>query len=70
MVKSDFVWGARANGTISSYDTVYVGKMDFLIQKLIQLFLNLYGGKKRQDVKMGYVDASRRQLQSVLKIRV
>ena len=59
-----------------SYGTVYANKMDFLVQKSIQLFLkkkfrptgfphNL-AKNDRHDLKMGYIDASRgsrRQLQ-------
>jgi hypothetical protein len=67
-------WGGVG---IKSHGTVYVGKMNFLVQKS-------YGGSygefsepgfphncaknDRQELKMGCIDASRRQLQSVLKI--
>ena len=60
--------------------------MDLLVQISISLFLQSYGGSysefselgghhnfaknDRQDLKMGCIDASRRQLQSVLKIAV
>ena len=32
MVNPKFVWGAQAYTTISSYGTVYAGKMDFMVQ--------------------------------------
>ena len=60
--------------------------MKILVQISIQLFSKSYGGlygefsepdfphnftkNDRQELKMGCIDASRRQLQSVLKIRV
>jgi hypothetical protein len=60
--------------------------MDLLVQISISLFLKSYGGSygefsepgfqhncaknDRHDLKMGCIDASRRQLQSVLKIGV
>ena len=64
-----------------------LGKMDFLVQISISLFLKSYGesyyGKfsepgfphnfvknGRQDLNIGCIDASRRRLQSVLKIGV
>jgi hypothetical protein len=86
MINLEFVWGARAYITISSYGTVHAGKMHFLVQISIWLFLKSYGESygeffepgfpynfarnDRQNLKMDCVDASRHQLRSVLKIRL
>ena len=68
------------------YGTVCATKMEILVQISIYLYLKSYGDlhgefsepgfphnfakNDRQELKMGCIDAPRRQLQSVLKIKV
>ena len=41
-----------------------------MVKFLIPGFLHKFTKNKLRDIKMGYIDASRRQLQYVLKFRV
>ena len=83
---SFFVWAVFRVTHVSTVTTVRSRKIISPIPKLKFWNRSLYGGlygkpllpgfpynftkNNRRDLKMGYIDASRRQLQSVLNIRV